>query len=399
MNVLMLDPSAYTPYYDYSLCRALAGLGHRVVLATTPYRYDRLPAPDGFELRHLYFRAFDVIGRRASALTAERPRQVLKALEYPLDQLALLRLARRLKPDVVHVQWSLRPGWDLWLLRRLRSAGARLVLTAHDLLPLYAPQDRQVDQWRSFAALYALADAVIVHTQANRNELLTTFPVDAAKVRVIPQGNLTDFVGPATPPSQARAEFGLDPTTRVVLFFGLIKPYKGLDHLVRAFATVRQRVTDARLLIVGQANEDFTRYRCLIDQLGLADSVVTDLRYVPHAEMARVFGAADVVALPYVRTYQSAVLFAAYTFGRALVVTATGGLAETIGGDETGLVVPPADPDALAGALVELLSDPARYHRLGERAYELARTKYAWPGIARQTEKVLLSVASNHKER
>jgi glycosyltransferase involved in cell wall biosynthesis len=274
------------------------------------------------------------------------------------------------------------------LLRRLRSAGARPVLTAHDLLPLYDPDERPADRRHSFAALYALADAIIVHTQANRAELVATFPVDATKVRVIPQGNLADFAGQAIPPTEARATFGLDPAARVVLFFGLIKPYKGLDHLVRAFATVRRQVTDARLVIVGQANEDFTHYRRLVDRLGLADVVVTDLRYVPHAEMARVFAAADVVALPYVRTYQSAVLFAAYTFGRPVVVTATGGLTETVGGDDTGLVVPPADPDALAGALIELLSDLARCRRLGERAQALARTKYAWPEIARQTEEV-----------
>lgn len=384
MRVLIIDPSAFTPYYDFSLAKALACAGCQVELATTRFPYDTLPAPNNFRLTDPFYGLYSALSARLARAGPGWLRRGLRAAEYPIDWLRLLARIQAEPPHIVHVQWAVMPELEQHVFRRLKALDIPLVFTLHDIVPHHELPRRGP----AYARLYALADRLIVHTHLNRAELLAQFQVDPDRVHVVPQGNLADFVGPPLPKIQAREKLGLAPAAPVVLFFGLIKPYKGLAHLIRALAAVKGRIPGVKLLVVGQANEDFRPYTRLIAELGLAGAITVHLRYVPHAEMPLYFGAADVVVLPYVRTYGSAVLFTAYTFGRPVVATATGGLPEDVEEGQTGWIVPPADERALAGAIIEALSDAKRLATMGERAAELARTKYAWTDIARQTMEV-----------
>ena len=183
----------------------------------------------------------------------------------------------------------------------------------------------------------------------------------------------------------ARAALGLATEVPLVLFFGAIKAFKGLDRLLGAFARVVQQLPAARLLIAGFPTEPFAPYARSIAALGLSARVDCRLGFIPERAVTLCFRAADLVVLPYLTTSFSGVLMMALTAGRATVVSDVGGLAEAVEAGASGLVVPPDDVQALSSAILELLVDRSRADRFGQRAAALAAANHSWPAIAAAT--------------
>jgi glycosyltransferase involved in cell wall biosynthesis len=274
------------------------------------------------------------------------------------------------------------PPVDALAFRAIKRLGIRLVFTVHDI-GFRGPKWHQ--PWRSGRPLYGLADALIVHTEANKRDLRLASGLPAARIHVVASGSELGWARPMVPKDVARSELGLPSEAPLILFFGNIKPYKQLGLLLEALPRILERLPTARLLIVGCPVEPFGRYRRMIDRLGVGDAVLARLGWVSEDEKARCFGAADVVVLPYGETDFSGVLLTAYLFARPVVTTDTGGLRELVDEGATGYVVPPSDHAALADATLRVLRDPVRAARMGERARELALTTYAWPSSARAT--------------
>jgi glycosyltransferase involved in cell wall biosynthesis len=143
----------------------------------------------------------------------------------------------------------------------------------------------------------------------------------------------------------------LDLHGRVLLFFGLVRRYKGLDILLRAFARIAQQL-DATLLVVGEFYEDRGPYDRLINELGIGERVRVTDRYVANEEVEKYFKACDLVVLPYREATQSGIVQTAYSFEKPVVVTRVGGLPDVVTDGKTGYVVEPDDPEALASARV-----------------------------------------------
>jgi glycosyltransferase involved in cell wall biosynthesis len=381
VKVAIIDPWNFTPYYDYSLCRTLGELGCRVEWITSAFLYESWLDRGGVRRSNLFYRvvSLSLVSQLVSRLSWVR--WFLKAAEYPLDLLLLLRHIAKERPAIVHYQWVAMPLIDGLVMRLLRRWGIKVVYTAHDVLP------HRETRWPKamYSSLYAAADAIVVHAEANRVELLQYFPAASTRVHVIPQGGFSYFGTEVMTKEEAKKRLGLAPEQLVILFFGVIKPYKGLQYLIRAFQMVKQRIPQAKLLIAGYPNERFYPYERLIANLGLAGDVVTRLGFVPTMEVTTYFCAANVVALPYVQTSHSAVLFTAYTFGRPVVVTTTGGLPEAVELGQCGYVVPPRDEYRLAEAISDILADESKVVQMGERAHHLAETTYFWPNAAQKT--------------
>jgi len=385
--ILLLDPGNFTPYYDANLGWALARLGAQVEWITSAYLFEPVPVPEGVRVRYFFFTLLNHPRVAAWARSAPRLRRALKGLSYPWEMQRLTAELRSRPPGLIHVQWSLIPWLDGSLYRRWRRRGWRVVYTAHDVLPNAPPGwrgwlrgwEKALRRW-----LYRSADAVIVHSEANRQALLS-LGVAPTRAHRVPMGDLGLFAVPPLPMEEARARLGLDPQQPVALFFGLIKPYKGLGFLLRSWPMALRRVPAARLLVAGEPMEPLAPYRRLIAALGLEGRVTLHPRYIPSDLAAAYFCAADVVVLPYLDSSLSAVLLTAYDYARPVVVTAVGGLPEAVEEGETGFVVPPGDAPALAEALAILLADRARAREMGQRARRLAEERHAWPAIARQT--------------
>lgn len=358
MHVRIVDPSAYTPPYDHALCSALARAGVRVTLVTSDFPYGTVPGPDGYEIEHGFY-------RRSLGAPGSRVRRLSKLAGHLPDMRALRRASR--DADVVHFQWLAVQPLDVHLLPRDRP----VVLTAHDVLP----REPRPGQERAQARLYERVDAVVVHSHHGRDRLVDRLDVDPAKVHVIPHGAFRHL----TTVPRAHLPSPLPAVKRpVVLCFGLIRPYKGIDVLIDAW---RQLTQDrywpaAELWIVGLPKMD-------IGDLKRDAPVGVRFvdRFVSDAEAAAFFDRADTVVLPYREIDQSGVLFTALAFGKPMVLSDVGGFPE-IARDGAADLVPAGDSDALALVLRRLLRDRERRSRLGRRAAELAAGPYSWDGVA-----------------
>lgn len=415
MRVVIYDPSGRGGicHYTYNLAQQLAELGAKVTVLA-PDGYELMDLPRRFELKVLFKRSWV---KAALQWFRPRPMETEKNLERSLGndserpenqstfraRVAVFLRAVRMRlmlgrvvaglllrrPDVFHVQWLVARDHELMMLRILKRAGIPLIHTGHDLLPhgSHSSEDRAF-----FGRLYRLVDRVIVHAERNREELLELFEVDAAAAAVIPMGSLSVFPGADISKDAAQRELGIAAGRRVILFFGLIKRYKGLEYLVDAFRELRSRVEGATLLIAGRvATEDRESgpyYEQLLEELqGWAD-VRIFAEHIPASRVDLFFAASDVVALPYVKTYQSGVLLVAYGAGRPVVTTDTGGLGESVDEGQSGYVVPVRDAAALADALVKVLVPPETATRMGAYAKELTEGRYSWPSIASRTLEV-----------
>ena len=334
MRVHVVDPPAYTPPYDHALCAALARAGAEVTLVTAPFAHGAVPAPEGYAVDARFYRRVPARARRAGRLA----RHVPDMLRY-----------RAHGADVVHFQWlAVQPlDWALLPPRRPR------LLTAHDVLPREAGALRR----RAQAALYARMDAVVAHSEHGARRLRDEAGVPAERIRVIPHGAFTHLaqVEPGPLPPELP-----DPGDRkVVLFFGLVRPYKGVDVLLEAGV-------DAEVWIVGMPRMEIGPLR--------ARGGHWVPRFVTDAELAAVFRRADLVVLPYREIEQSGVLFTALAFGTPVVASAVGGFAEM--GDVIDLVAP-GDPAALREGIHRALAAP--------RPREPDLGRYGWDAIARET--------------
>ena len=218
------------------------------------------------------------------------------------------------------------------------------------------------------------ADAFVVHARSEAEKLERL--AAGRPVRVHPHPSYEIFSERAMSREDARAS--LDLTGRVILFFGYVRPYKGLEDLLTALQLARGNAWD-RLVIVGEFYEPEERYRRLLEAPAIRGRVRVVNRYVPNEEVARYFAAADVVALPYREATGSGIAQIAFGAGVPVIATRTGGLEEVVEEGVSGLLVPPRDPPALARAIERFFDE-----RLGERLRAgVARTRgrFAWTSL------------------
>lgn len=362
MKVHVVDPSAYTPPYDHALCSALGSAGAEVSLYTSRFAYGPVPSPIGYERIEHFYRAGALVPGSSGA--AQRARRALKLAAHVPDMLRYRRAAR--KADVVHFQWLSVQQLDGRLLPR----GRPLVLTAHDVLP----REPRPGQREAQRRLYERFDAVVAHSAHGRARLIKELGVEAGRVHVIPHGAFAHLAeAPEGPPP-----FQTD--KQVVLFFGLLRPYKGLDVLLDAW----RQVDDAELWIAGMPRMDITELLADLRSVSAPPNVRFVPRFIVDDELPPYFRRADLVVLPYREIEQSGVLFTALAFGKPLLLSDVGGFGE-IAAAGAARAVPPGDSAALGQALRELLGDPAKLAALATRSRELAAGEYGWQDIAGRT--------------
>ena len=369
MKVALVDPLSYTPPYDHELAATLARRGHEVELLTSEYLHGETPSPEGYRRREVFLPLSTRLLRRAPRA---RARLALKAAEYLPSVRRLLRCVEELDPDVVHLQWLPRPELDVRWLRRL-SARRPTVLTAHDVLPR---RDAALPAWRRSLAL---VDRVVVHSRRAVGEL-EQLGVGPERIARIPHP-VFDVAAPPGPPRG-----------NTLLFFGLLRAYKGLDVLVRALP----RIPDARLVVAGDPLDPVEPVQALAGQLGVAERIEWRLGFVPEHEVAELMAGAAAVVLPYRRLDSSGVLATAIGYRRPVVVSDVGSLGEIVREFGAGLVVPPGDEAALGDACAGLLADDAALTRAYEGAAKAAST-LTWEVSAQEHERVYEEIRGTNR--
>ncbi len=300
-----------------------------------------------------------------------RVRMAGKLAQHVPDMLRYRRVARA--ADVVHFQWLPVQHLDAHLLpveRRADGARRPLVLTAHDVLPREPRPGQRAAQRR----LYDRFDAIVVHSEHGRSRLIEELAVDPERVQVIPHGVFTHLAqasadarlsAPASPPP-----FQTD--ALVVLCFGLMRPYKGIDVLLEAW----REIEHAELWIAGMPRMDISALRA-----AAPPRVRFVARFIGDDELPAYFERADLVVLPYLQADQSGVLFTALAFGKPLLLSDVGGFPE-LASTGAARVVAAGDARALANALAELLGDRAALTEMCVRARAAAHGRYSWDAVA-----------------
>ncbi|MEA2351252.1 MAG: hypothetical protein QOG86_2193, partial [Thermoleophilaceae bacterium] len=244
MRVQLVDPSAFTPPYDHALAAALARAGADVELVTSRFLYGPVPRGEGYRVTEHFYR------RTARRGLEARGRMAVTLAEHVPDMLRYRR--RAAAADVVHYQWLTVQPLDAHLLPPKRPR----VLTAHDI----GPREPRPGQLGGVRRLLARMDAVVVHSEHGAGRLRDELGVEPDRVRVIPHGAF-DYLTrlPEEEPLPAELAAVEKP---VVLFFGLLRPYKGVDVLLDAWRSVE---ADAELWIVGMPRMDLEPLRRAAD--------------------------------------------------------------------------------------------------------------------------------------
>ena len=322
-------------HFQLATTRALAARGHDVDAVTFRRQYPELLFP----------------GKSQFDDGPPPPDQPPAAqVMDPLNPRTWWQTARMVRGDVaVLMVWMpfFAPMLGV-IARRLRRQGVAVLAVVHNAIPHERrPGDRALTRWllRSCDGLVAMSDQVAADVRGL---------APAVPLAVVPHP-VYDGFGEPVPRDQARAALGLPADAPVFLFFGFIRRYKGLDVLLDAWAEVVRQIPDARLVVAGEfyADEDALRQRAA----ELGGSVRLDADYIPDERVPLYFGAADAVVQPYRTATQSGVAQIAFHFGRPVITTDVGGLAEIVPDGVAGLVVPPRDPAALADALIRFVAD------------------------------------------
>ena len=385
MSVVIVDAPCFTLSYDFSLCEALVENQCQVMLARSSYSHATWQAAGSFEDWNGFY---PLAGKWAKTSLPKSCVRVLKSVEHTIDMRRFVSKMRALRPDVIHFQWLPIPALDKFYLRQLRRI-APLVLTAHNTTVFHGSPSSNL-QGLGFESAFQYFDAIIAHTEYSRERIVAQGWISPAAVEVVPHGVLDYYRALGHDPHPAPET---DPT---ILFFGNIKPYKGLDVLLRAFHALPPSTRkSARLVVAGRPHCDLSALRKLSVDLGIDARVTWKLGFIEEGEVADLFRAASLVALPYREIDQSGVLMTAIALETPVVASRLGGFEETIQDGVHGYLVPPGEFADLSTAMDRILTDPEQAGRMRQALRVLRSGKLSWDHCARETMKVYAKILSS----
>ncbi len=320
-------------------------------------------------------------------------KKIIRVLVY---YARLIRYTTIAKPRIFHILWNNKfHFFDRTLLMLYYKAhGKRISLTAHNVNAGKRDANDSFLNKLSLKIQYHLADHIFVHTEKMKKELSAEFRVNEKVITVIPFGINNSVPDTCITPAQARQKLSILGNKKVILFFGNIGPYKGLDYLVEGFQQVAPRDPSYQLIIAGNPRRGdegyFDRIQESIRQSPYGERVFQKIEYIPDGETELYFKAADVLVLPYTHVFQSGVLFLGYSFGLPVIATNVGSLEEDIIEGRTGLLCKPQDPIDLAGA-IERYFDSDLFKDLHARRQEIrnfASQRHSWEIVGEMTREV-----------
>jgi glycosyltransferase involved in cell wall biosynthesis len=308
----------------------------------------------------------------------------------------LVHYAATAEPKVFHILWNNKfEHFDRTLLMfYYRVLGKRIVLTAHNV---NAGVRDATDTWLNRLTLgiqYRLSDHIFVHTEQMRTELVESFSVPEASVSVIRFGINDAVPRTALTCEEARQRLGIGKSEKVILFFGNIAAYKGLEYLIEAFERMVAEGGDYRLIVAGRAKKVTDPYvadiQKRLDRKIVRERTIVRMEFIPDEELEVYLKAADVAVLPYTRIFQSGVLFLAYSFGLPVIASDVGSLREDVVEGETGFICRAEDAADLART-IERYFKSSLYRDLGSRREQIRayiQERHSWDAVGERTRSV-----------
>lgn len=276
----------------------------------------------------------------------------------PMNPLTWWRLYRKvgaIAPDVLVLQWWV-PYWTPslrmisgWIKRHTQTP---IIYICHNVVP---HEGGGILDRRMAMTVLRQGDAFIVHSDQDRYRLLALLPEAKVIKTYLPTYSGLAESNSRTSVEDLRRELNVPEDRPILLFFGFVRPYKGLEYLIQALPSVLGKM-NVHVLVVGEFWTSPEFYQRYADEFGVGSAITFVNRYIPNEELRPYFELADVVVLPYVSATQSAVVQLAFGFGKPVITTRVGGLHEVVQHGVNGLIVPPQDEIALAEAILHYFS-------------------------------------------
>jgi glycosyltransferase involved in cell wall biosynthesis len=300
------------------------------------------------------------------------------------------------KRRILHILWNNKVEFldRTLLMLYYKGLGKKVVLTAHNVNARKRDANDSALNRFTLKVQYRLAHHIFVHTEKMKRELVDEYGVAERAITVIPFGINTCVPNTSLTPAEAKKQLGIKEGERTILFFGRIRPYKGLNYLVAAFQQISAIRSGYRLIIVGEPNKYAEEYVEDIRHAISGDvdrgAIIEKMGFVPDEDTELYFKAADVVALPYTAIFQSGVLFLAYSFGLPVIATRVGSFVEDIIEGETGVLCDPCVSADLVRA-IETYFDSDLFRDLENRRQsirEYASERHSWTVVGEITRNV-----------
>ncbi len=299
-------------------------------------------------------------------------RRVMNSIN-PLSWIRTGQMIRRMKPDLLIIKfWIPLMAPCLGTIARIaKRGGVRVVSVLDNVIP------HEPKPWDGVLIRYFIrsVDGFVAMSESVRQDcLLFISKKHPKRVELCPHP-LYDNFGEIVDKAEARRQLGLPETGKILLFFGFIRDYKGLDLLLRAYADARLQNEQVHLVVAGEFYNNSEKYYALEKELGLKQPVIWRTEFIPDEQVRVYFSAADLIVQPYKTATQSGVTQIAYHFRKPMLVTNVGGLAEIVPNGEVGYVTA-VDPQAIADALADFCArEDSECFRMG---IEEERQKYSW---------------------
>lgn len=379
------------PHYACGLTRALIEQGvHLEVIGNDTVDGLEMHNVTGLKFLHLY-------GNKLSGGFFARAKAI--AVAY----LRLIVYAAASQAEILHILWNYKiESFDRTLLMLyFRLLAKKITLTAHNVNAARRDaKDSAVNRF-TLRIQYRLCHHIFVHTQKMKQELMEQFGMPDAKVTIIPYGINNAVPNTQLTRAEAKERLGIKQDEKALLFFGAIKPYKGLEYLVAAFQALATRDASYRLIIAGERKKESGGYLCEIQKTiahqPSASRVIQQIEFIPDQVTELYFKAADVAVLPYTEIFQSGILFLAYSFGVPVISTKVGSFADEIIAGETGFLCDVRDSLSLAAAIANYFESEL-YRRLPERVEQIQNRAFAahsWTTVGEITRKAYADLLAN----
>jgi glycosyltransferase involved in cell wall biosynthesis len=293
----------------------------------------------------------------------------------PFNWIAIGDQLRKSGPDIIVVRYWLPfmgPALGTILRRVKKNKHTKIIAITDNILP----HEKRPGDTAFTKYFLKSCDAFITMSEKVMNDLRR---FETSKPAKQVQHPLYDNFGEAVPKNEARKKLGIGENEKVLLFFGFIRKYKGLDILLEAMADERIRAAKIKLLIAGEFYGDEKTYHEQIDALKIADALILNTEFISDSEVKFYLCAADAVVQPYRNATQSGVTPLAYHFEKPMIVSNVGGLPVLVPHEKVGLVAEP-DPKAIADAILH-------FYQLGENYFiphlREEKQKYSWPSLVK----------------
>jgi len=389
-KIFLVDLTCRTPPYTYHIFKELKKKCSTILLWVSgcPETYSYLSTKNSKKALINLYGTFRITHNRSNNYF----RRGIKLLEYIINSIIIQKLVRNIKPKVIHYQnfplieiFYYVEKFNIIALKKTKS---KLVLTVHNVLP----HNTNKRLFGKYKWLYSNVDKLICHTKESRNILIDEFKIKEEKVHVVKHGPVKSG-SKKYKKQEARIRLGYQNTENLILFFGGISPYKGVEFLIESFKAVINEMENTKLIIAGSGDYKYLNsINKYIYKYHLDKYIDQYFYFLSNEELALLICAADIVVLPYKEITHSGVLFTAMEAGKAIIATNKGGLKETIDNGKNGVLVDYGNNKMLSNSFISLLNDEEFRINIGREAERMVKEKYSWEKSASKTLKIYKSL-------